>query len=156
MAALTNKIQGSLILFGLNGSFPKCQIDATFESTININELPTCKPMAGEAYIATNPAEYEVTGSSWSVSMSARAFAEGTSFNQGDILEAIASGQVFVPIVFATTQTSNYDKEELQTITGDAILTSFSWNAPSDGDSTYDITLQGNGAFTLTRVPYTT
>lgn len=156
MASNPNKIQGAILATGINGEVTTCQISAEFAWQANTNEVPPCKPMEGDAYNAANPSKFEISGSNWTISFSSRAYAESTGYNQGDILEAIAAGNLLCPIIFGTTPTSNYDKQETQTITGEAWLTGFTWSGPETGDSTYDVTLQGEGDFAFVRVPYTT
>lgn len=149
-------LQGSLLAVTLNGTRIQCEIDSTLNVTTNTTETDPCKPASTEAYKAAKWTDASVDSKTWSLDFSAKAFADAVEMNNADILELMVSGDPIVQIEFSTTQTTDFDFDEILTFSGEGILSDFTWNNPSTGESTYDVTVTGKGAPTFTRVSVTT
>lgn len=70
----------------------------------------------------------------------------GTNLSPKELLDDIIAG---APIT--VVMTSNV-KDDLK-LSGSAVITSFSWNAPVNDVSTFSVSLQGSGELTVTIVP---
>lgn len=149
-------LQGSLQAVTINGNRVQCEIDATLNVTTNTTETDPCKPLSTDAYKAARWVDTSVDSKAWTIDFSAKAFADAVEINNLDILDLLVNGDNVVQVEFNTTQTTDYDFDEVATFSGEGILSDFSWNNPSAGESTYDVTITGKGAPTFTRTPITT
>lgn len=151
-------LQGKLLGVKVNGVFVRCQTDATLNININVTDDEPCKPTETDTTNGTSWTTHTVDSKDWSLSVTAKAFAdvEAGIFDNSDIAELMTVGNPSVEAVFQTIQTTDYNHPAVFLYEGTGTLTSFSHNAPSDGESTYDLEITGNGALTFTKTPVTT
>lgn len=146
-------LPGKVIGVTIDGDFIDCQIDATLTKTNNVTETTGCKPSPDGTYKGASTVGRTVDTSDWTITMSAKAFADAVTVNQNDIAEKMDTNPI-VQVTFQTTQTTDFDFEEAWVYEGEGILTDFTINAPQDGEATWDTTIVANGTpLTLTRTP---
>lgn len=151
-----NVLQGKLLSVTIGGTAVDCQTDATLTITVATEETDPCKPAAGESSADASWSDATDGARSWTISFSAKSFAQSTGFNNADLIELLVDGSPVVEAVFATTETSDYDHDELQVFSGTGIINNFNLNAPGTGESTYDVDITGKGKPTFVRTPVTT
>lgn len=149
-------LQGKLLAVTIDGEFVNCQVDATLTITTETETTDPCKPDATQTTQGASWTEATESSKSWSISMSAKAFADAIVLNNSDILDKLVNGSATAQVQFSTTETTDYDYAELLLFSGTGIITNFTWNAPSTGESTYDVEITGSGQPTFTRTPFTT
>lgn len=151
-------LPGKLIGVKVNGSYIRCQTDATLTITTNVTDDDPCKPSETESYKGGNWTTHTLDTRTWTVSVSAKTFADQVSgqIDNSDIAALLITGDPSVEMTFQTIQTSDYDFPAIFIYEGTGTLTSFTHNAPTAGDSTYDLEITGNGAITFTETPITT
>lgn len=148
-------LPGKIIGVTINDTAVPCQIDATFSSSIDLIDSPPCKPGVGESYKSAQWSDSTAGARSWTIDFSGKAFADAVEFNNADILELIIDGDPVVQIQFATIVTTDYDFDQVLVISGEGIISDYTWNAPVEDESTYDVTVTGKGKPTFTRLPAT-
>lgn len=151
-------LQGKLIGVKINGSFLRCQTDATLTINVNVTEDDPCKPTESDSTNGASWTTHSVDTKDWSVSVTAKTFADVSAglLDNGDIAGLMIDGNPSVEMTFQTIQTTDYDYSSIFLYEGTGTLTSFNLNAPVDGESTYDLEITGNGALTYTETPVTT
>lgn len=149
-------IQGKLLAVSVDGTVIDCQTDATLNIAVETEETDPCKPVAGSASNSASWSDPTESSRNWSIDFSAKSFADSTGFNNADLIDLLVNGSAIVDVIFSTTETSDYDHDEVQVFSGEGILSNFSLSAPSTGESTYDATITGKGKPTFTRTPATT
>lgn len=150
--------QGKIWQVKVGDKVIKCQTDATLNATVNTSENDPCKP-TGELGDDITWLTYNEDSRGWEISFSGQAFADSITdpLTQADFLELFCSGDIKVEVDFYTnTSVKGFDGTQVITYSGEGLMTSISLNAPTAGVATYDVTIQGNGALTSSRVPYTT
>lgn len=150
-------LPGKLIGVKVNGSYIRCQTDATLTITTNVTDDDPCKPSETESYKGGGWVTHTIDTKAWTVSVTAKTFADQVvgMLDNSDIA-ALMIGDSSVEMTFQTIQTSDYDFASIFIYEGTGTLTSFTHNAPTAGDSTYDLEITGNGALTFTETPVTT
>lgn len=151
-----NVLQGKLLSVTLGGVAVDCQTDATLTITVATDETDPCKPIAGESSSEASWSDATDGTRSWTISFSAKSFAKSSGFNNADIMKLLIDGSPIVEVQFATTQTTDYDHQEIQVFSGTGIMNNFNLNAPGTGESTYDVDITGKGKPTFVTTPYTT
>jgi len=151
-------LQGKLIGVKVNGNFIRCQTDATLNIIINTTEDEPCKPTEEQS---TNEAAWitrTVDTKDWNVSVTAKSFADAVSgfIDNSDIATLMVVGDPNVEMTFQTIRTTDYNYASIFVYEGTGILTSFTQNAPEEGQATYDLEISGNGALTFEETPITT
>lgn len=151
-------LQGKLIGVKVNGSYIRCQTDATLTLTVNTTEDDPCKPTEEEATNAAAWITRTVDTKDWNVSVTAKSFADVLAgfLDNSDIAALMIEGDPNVEMTFQTIRTTDYDYSSIFVYEGTGILTSFTHNAPEAGQSTYDLEISGNGALTFEETPVTT
>lgn len=149
-------LPGKLMTTTVNGTALRCQVDATLTISVNVTENESCKPSAEDAYLANAWVTQSIDNKSWEITVSAKAYADAIEMSNSDIGELLTTGSPIVQVTFMTTQTTDYDYDEVFVYSGEAIITNYTLNGPQTGDGTYDLTFTGNGPLTLTRTPVTT
>lgn len=153
---MANALQGKLMAVSLDESFPDCQVDATLNLTVNTEESDPCKPAPGDSSNSADWAKPTVSSKTGTLDFSAKAFATATGYNQSDIAEKIINGDAKVDWKFATTQTTDYEHDEVWVFSGEGILTSLAITGSTTGDGTYDTSIILYDKPTLVRTPITT
>lgn len=151
-------LQGKLISVSIDENPIRCQMDATLNINQEVSDNEPCKPTAAESTNGAAWTTHTVSSKSWTISVTAKTFADVLNgfLNQNDIADLMISGTPSVNVVFETTQTTDYDHPYIWMYEGVGTLTSFTINAPQDGESTYDFEITGNGAIQKTETQITT
>lgn len=154
---MANELPGKLLGVTIDGVFINCQIDATLTLTNNLTESTPCKPSPTEAYKGGQPIKRTVDSRDWTITYSAKAFANAVAGNQNTLAQRmLAGGNPYVTVTFQTIQTTDYDFPIAFVYEGEGVLQDLAINAPQDGDATHDGTIVANGDLTYTEVPVTT
>jgi len=150
-------LQGKLIGVKINGSYLRCQTDATLAITVNTTDDDPCKPTEDDTTGSVSFVTHSIDSKAWTVTVTAKAFADQVVglLDNGDIA-ALMIGNPSVEMTFQTIQTTDYDYSSIFVYEGSGTLTSFTHNAPAAGESTYDLEITGNGALTYVETPVTT
>lgn len=149
-------LQGSLQAVIIGGNRIQCELESTLNITTNTTENDPCKPLSTDAYKAARWVDTTVDTKSWSLDVNAKAFLDAVEINQLDILEILVETDGVVEVEFNTTETTDFDFDQVASFSGTGIITDFSWANPSTGESTYDITISGKGKPSFIRTPVTT
>lgn len=155
---MAGAIQGKLIGVKINGTYIRCQTDATLAITANTTDSDPCKPSEDEATNAASWVTHSVDSKAWTVSVTAKTFADDVAgvIDNTEIANLMITGTPEVEVTFQTIKTTDYDHASIWVYEGTATITSFTVNGPGSGESTYDLELTGNGALTYTETPVTT
>lgn len=154
---MANELPGKLLGVTVDGQFINCQIDATLTITNNFTESTPCKPSSEEAYKSPQTVKRTVDSRDWTLTYSAKQFADAVAANQNTIAQKmLAGGNPYVQVTFQTTQTTDYDFPITFVYEGEGVIQDVTLNAPQDGDATHDGTIVANGDLTFTEVPVTT
>lgn len=150
-------LQGKLISVSINDNPIRCQMDATLGITQEITENEPCKPTATETTDGAGWTTHTTASRSWTITVTAKTFADVLNgfLDQNDIADLMIAGTSSVNVVFETTRTLDYDHDTIWMYEGVGTLTSFTINAPQDGESTWDFEITGNGAIQKTETPIT-
>lgn len=150
-------IQGKLIGITIDSEYVRCQTDLTFNITSNTSTEDACKPDPSDPDGGMNWDNPNVDSMAWDGSFSARSFADSVDANQATIINKLLLGNPVVGVVIQyNTTSSEFDGTVNHILSGNAIISGFTLNAPGTGSSTYDVTLTGKGKPTLSTVPVTT
>lgn len=154
---MAGELQGKLIGVKINGSYIRCQTDATLSITQDVTDNDPCKPTEEEATNGASWAGHTAGTKSWTISVTAKTFADvaAGTLDNSDIAALMITGDNSVEVTFQTIRTTDYAFASVFLYEGTGTLTSFTHNAPVDGDSTYDLEITGNGALTFEETPVT-
>lgn len=153
---MANSLAGKIIGVELNGTYYKCQTDATLNLIANLTEDEACKPDPGTpSGGGIGWVTRTVDSKDWNITFSAKAFADDLQANNSEISTFFIDSDLSVEVDFQTNVTENNDAYNF-VYNGDGIMSSLTLNAPTDGASTYDVEIQGNGPLTYTTIPVTT
>jgi len=153
--ANSKTIPGQLIVVSIGDNALDCQQDSTLNISYNITEDTPCKPDPTEVYTGFSWQTSTTNSATWSISFTLNA-TDANANNQNSILDQLINTSNAVSIAFETSQASGTGLAFSSIFEGDGLITDFSWNAPSEGVSTVDVTVQGNGEPTFSVVPVTT
>lgn len=149
---------GSIWNMTADGLEPICNVEASLNLTSDTTTEPPCKPNATDAYKGAIWSTISQTSKSWTITGTMRTVGDTPTaglYKHAYIAEKFISGAV-VQVVFGTTQTSDFDFAEVETFTGEGIVTDVTYNAPNGNESgTVDFTITGNGELTHDVVPFT-
>lgn len=148
-------IPGKLILASTGGTAFDCQQDATLSITYNLTQEEPCKPDPTETYRGFSWQTSTTDSASWEITFTLKA-TDANSNNQNTLLNALVNTGNEMNIVFETSSAQGTDLQFSSIFEGDGLISSFSWNAPSAGESTVDVTVTGNGEPTFSVTPVTT
>lgn len=148
-------IPGKLLLATSGGTAFDCQQDATLTITYNLTQEDPCKPDPTETYKGFSWQTSTTDSASWEISFTLKA-TDANSSNQNSILDTLVNTGNEMSITFETSTATGTGLEYASVFEGDGLISSFTWNAPSTGESTVDVTVTGNGAPTFETVPTTT
>lgn len=153
--ANTNSIPGRLLAVTINGNKIQCEQDATLTFTANISEETGCKATETDGAGGIPYVKRTVDSKDVSLSFSNKAFVSALKantdvWNNVDLINLFIEGDLVVDYVFGTTQTVDYDYSHIITYSGTGFLSSVTFNAPVEGNSTTDIEIVGNGKPTQT------
>lgn len=135
------------------GRYFACQLDLTLNITQNTSTEDPCKPDPTNIDQGATFNVYTVDSKDWSVTFSARQFADELKLNQIELSELVINGDGRLPIIVNTIDSVNYPHPMLFEYAGEVIITSLDLNYPATGSATYDVTLQGGGDLTFTKTP---
>lgn len=166
MATQTNVLEGKLTGVWLdigNGlEYFRCQTDAQLQLTASTTENDACKPDqtvgASASGLGISWVTRTVDSKDWQITFSAKAFLDSLGANQASLAQFfINSATLEVEAEFATNaNTGSHSHPVDHFYTGTGLLTGLTLNGPESGDSTYDVTIDGNGPLTFEEVPHTT
>lgn len=148
-------LKGGVIGLSINTTELQCELESSLSITINTTENDPCKPLSTEDYKSASWTDPTVDTKSWTITGSAKAFADAVAFNQLDLLELLVNGDPIVQVQFYTKEHPDYDYDQIATFTGTGILSLDSWDAPAQGESTYSFTIEGKGKPTFVRANVT-
>ncbi len=137
----------------LNGDYVPCQLDLTLNITQNTSTEDPCKPDPANIDAGASFNTYSVDSKDWSVTFSARQFADELALNNIELSELIINGDGRLAMIINTVQGANWSHPLIFEYAGEVIITSLDLNAPATGSATYDVTLQGAGPLTFTKTP---
>lgn len=153
--ANSKTIPGKLIVVSIGDNALDCQQDSTLNISYNVTEDTPCKPDPNEAYTGFSWQTSTTDSATWNISFTLNA-TDVNANNQNSILNQLINTSNEVSIAFETSQANGTGLAFSSIFEGDGLITDFSWNAPSEGVSTVDVTVQGNGEPTFSVVPVTT
>lgn len=153
--AKSKVIPGKLLLATAGGTAFDCQQDATLTITYNLTQEEPCKPAPTEPYKGFSWQTSTTDSASWEITFTLKA-TDANANNQNSILNTLINTGNKMSITFETSPASGTGLAYASIFEGDGLISSFTWNAPSSGESTVDITVTGNGAPTFETVPTTT
>ena len=154
---MAGALQGKLIGVKVNGTYIRCQTDGTLAITVNTTDDDPCKPTETETTNGSSWTTHTVGSKGWTISVTGKTFADVlTGFiDNSEIAGLMITGDPSVEVTFQTIKTTDYDYTNVFVYEGTGTLTSFTQNAPIEGDATYDLEITGNGALTYTETPVT-
>ncbi|MGH2622033.1 MAG: hypothetical protein ACRDE7_00015 [Sphingobacterium sp.] len=135
---------GKVIYVSVDGEQVQCETSATLNMETSVNTISRCK--GGSRF------RKHVKGrNTWSIEVDANALLNNIATNQFTVLEAMM-GEGIVNVMFQSDPTY-YEHDEKFVIAGSAIITNFTWEAPSADGSTWNATFQGAGPIDIVREP---
>lgn len=153
--ANSKTIPGKLIVVSIGDNPLDCQQDATLNITYNLTQDPACKPDPADTYTGLSWQTSTTDSAAWDISFTLNA-TDTDQNNQNSLLDALINTGNDVEIAFETSSANGTGLEFASVFEGEGLISAFTWNAPSEGVSTVDITVTGNGEPTFTTVPATT
>jgi hypothetical protein len=152
---MANSLPGKLLKVTVNGLVLRCQTDATLTLTANLTEDDACKPENDDADAGASWITRTVDSKDWTISFSAKAFADNIAGSNIDLVPLWINGDLSVEVQFLTNPSQTTYPYGF-VIEGSGIMNSLTFNAPVAGSATYDTEISGNGPLTYTPVPVTT
>lgn len=154
---MAGTLPGKLIGVKVNGTYIRCQTDATLTITIETTDDEPCKPTEADTTNGASWGSHSVGTKNWNVSVTGKTFADTVAgfIDNSAIAGLMITGDPSVEITFQTIKTTDYDFDKTFIYEGTGTLSSFTQNAPIDGDATYDLEVTGNGALTYTEATVT-
>lgn len=150
---MANKvIPGKLILVKIGENFPACQQDTTLSITYNVTQEEPCKPDPSESYKGFSWQTGTTDSANWEISFTLKATDANTN-NQNSLLNQLINTGNEVEIAFETSDAQDTGLEYASVFEGSGLISSFTWNAPSNGESTVDVTVTGNGDPSFSAIP---
>lgn len=143
-------LPGKLLGVTIGDSQLNCQIDGSLSITVAVTDTEPCKPTITGTMAGGSWTTHSIDSKSWTISVSAKAFADAIATNNSDISELLITGSPSVEVEFLTIKTTDYDFDETFVYSGTGTITNFTLNAPVTGEATYDLEITGNGALTFT------
>lgn len=148
-------LKGGVMGVTINGGEVQCELEASLSIEVTTTETDPCKPLSTENYKASVWSNPDVESKSWTITASAKAFADATAFNNIDLIKLLVDGDPIVQVQFYTKEHPDYDFDEIAVFSGSGILSLDSWDAPAQGESTYSFTITGKGKPTFVSTPVT-
>ena len=150
---MANKvIPGKLLLVKMGDDFFNCQQDASLSITYNLTQEDPCKPDPSEPYKGFSWQTSTTDSATWEISFTLKA-TDANANNQNSLLNQLVNTGNSVEISFETSDASGTGLEFASVFEGDGLISSFTWNAPANGESTVDVTVTGNGDPSFATVP---
>ena len=150
---MANKvIPGKLLLVRMGDDFFNCQQDASLSITYNLTQEDPCKPDPSEPYKGFSWQTSTTDSATWEISFTLKA-TDANANNQNSLLNQLVNTGNSVEISFETSDASGTGLEFASVFEGDGLISSFTWNAPANGESTVDVTVTGNGDPSFATVP---
>ena len=150
---MANKvIPGKLLLVKMGDDFFNCQQDASLSITYNLTQEDPCKPDPSESYKGFSWQTSTTDSATWEISFTLKA-TDANASNQNSLLNQLVNTGNSVEISFETSDASGTGLEFASVFEGDGLISSFTWNAPANGESTVDVTVTGNGDPSFSTVP---
>lgn len=150
---MANKvIPGKLLLVKMGDDFFNCQQDASLAITYNLTQEDPCKPDPSESYKGFSWQTSTTDSATWEISFTLKA-TDANANNQNSLLNQLVNTGNSVEISFETSDASGTGLEFASVFEGDGLISSFTWNAPANGESTVDVTVTGNGDPSFSTVP---
>lgn len=164
MAQQTNVLEGKLTGVWLdigNGlEYFRCQTNAQLQLTAATTTNDPCKPdqTTDSPNVGVSWLTRTVDSKDWQITFSAKSFLDSLGTNQSALAQFfISSNNLQVEAEFATNANFTSHSHPVDDFyTGSGLLTGLTINGPESGDSTYDVTIDGNGPLTFEQVPHTT
>lgn len=148
---MANTYPGNIWNMTADGLEPICNTELTLNMTSETTTEPPCKPNSTDSYKGANWNTVTVTSKGWEVTGTIRTVGDAPAAGQykhSYITDKFIQGGN-VQVSFGTTETTDFDFQEVETFTGEGIVTSVTYNAPQGQESgTVDFTITGNGELT--------
>lgn len=153
---MAGKMPGKLLALTIGGRKLRCQTNGTLTLGTSLTQDDPCKP--DDVSPGSTDGEWETSSldsRNWKISVDATSFLDDLRENGFDLIDQFISGSLDVDAEFLTTP-GEHDFPEDVIFSGPGILDTLTLNAPAKGNSTYTVSITGNGAPTFTRIPVTT
>lgn len=153
---MAGKMPGKLLALTIGGRKLRCQTNGTLTLGTSLTQDDPCKP--DDVSPGSADAEWETSTAdsrNWKISVDAASFLDDLRENGFDLIEQFVSGSLAVEAEFLTTP-GDHDFPEDVVFSGSGLMDTLTLNAPAKGNSTYTVSITGNGAPTFTRIPVTT
>lgn len=149
--------KGKLLSATVNGQPINCQTAGTLNINVNVDEVPGCKPAAGESVADSEWLDQTVTSRGWSITIDGNQIADQVTgkLSHMDIMDLLVNGSPEIEVTFGTTLVEDYDYPYMWVFEGTGIITSFSAEGAEDGDATYSMEITGKGKPTFEKTPVT-
>lgn len=152
-----NVLPGKLLGVTVNGVYYKCQTNADLNLVAAVTADDTCKPDQGAGSDPVGWITRTVDSKDWTITFSAKSFADGLSASGNSLSRFFISGDLTVQAHFMTNPNLGNGVISADILySGSGLLTGLKINAPEKGSSTYDVTIVGNGPLTITETDRTT
>lgn len=153
----TNAVQARIFGVTVNDNWPDCQVDATYTYTKNLTTPDPCKPNPGESSSSSLYDKPVVESINWSITFSAKVYANATGYSLSEITQLILSTHTSVPVEFKMNdEITDFNHNYAIIYSGEGIISDQTINAAATGEATYDITITGYGEPTMIKLPVTT
>jgi hypothetical protein len=153
---MNNTLPGKLLGVTLDGVYYKCQTNADLTFSAATTQDTPCKPDQGGSDPITWDS-FTVDSKQWVMTFSANAFADGLGASGNALSRFFINSNLQVTAHFMTNPTLGNGQISTDVLyEGSGLLTGLKLNAPEKGSSTYDATITGNGAMTITETDRTT
>ena len=155
MAVKNERIEGKVVGVKADGTFLRCQADATLNITINTETDDPCKALdytGTDVGGVTNVIDWEdpsVSTGSWTIDVSKSMFYDSLEDEVDFVDQVLNEDNAIFGVQFVIP--SNGAGTFSRIFEGDAILTSIALGAPSSGKATEDLSFQGKGKPTWTK-----
>lgn len=147
-------LRGNQVQVQINDEWVACQLDAVVTIGQTTSTEDACKPDPDTPEIGgAGWEDVNVDSKNWTVTLSAKAFADELKLNNVELNELIIDGDGTLDVKVSTVQTADYSHPLLLEWAGTVVITELVNNFPSAGSATYDVTLQGQGKPTFTKTP---
>jgi hypothetical protein len=154
---MANALPGKLLGIRTNGKYWRCQTAGDLTLTGATTDDDTCKPDQGADQDPIGWVTRTVDSKDWTMTFSAKAFADGLDGNIFDLANEFIDGDLNVEADFMTNPDLGDGVISTDYLySGTGLLTGIKINGPEKGSSTGDITITGNGPLSHTEINRTT
>lgn len=153
---MAGKLPGKLLAVTIGGRKLRCQTSGTLTLGTSLTQDDPCKP--DDVSTGSIEGEWETSSlnsRNWKIAVDASSFLDDLRLNELDLIELFVGGELEVDVEFLTTPGDHAFPEDM-IFSGSGLIDTLTLNAPAAGNSTYNVSITGNGAPAFTRVPVVT